>query len=151
MHKGLILLLFGALQMIAQSEINVSGGSISSGNMTIEWNIAHGLQNLYETGSQIIKLGTLQPIFQKTVSQDSLVIYNLVTANNDGKNDFFLIEGIQRLKSHNLMIYNRLGNIVFQTNDYKNNWNGDQLETGTYFYVFKYNNSELKNSIFLTR
>lgn len=151
MHKGLILLLFGALQMIAQSEINVSGGSISSGNMTIEWNIAHGLQNLYETGSQIIKLGTLQPIFQKTASQDSLVIYNLVTANNDGKNDFFLIEGIQRLKSHNLMIYNRLGNIVFQTNDYKNNWNGDQLETGTYFYVFKYNNSELKNSIFLTR
>lgn len=151
MHKGLILLLFGALQMIAQSEINVSGGSISSGNMTIEWNIAHGLQNLYETGSQIIKLGTLQPIFQKTVSQDSLVIYNLVTANNDGKNDFFLIEGLQRLKSHNLMIYNRLGNIVFHTNDYKNNWNGDQLETGTYFYVFKYNNSELKNSIFLTR
>lgn len=137
--------------MRAQSEINASGGSASGNLIVIDWNITSGLQELYASGSEFIKLGTLQPFLQEKTTSDSLTIYNFVTANKDGKNDFFLIEGIQDSKPQELTIFNRLGNIVFHTTDYKNNWDGTDLEVGSYFYVFKYDSREFKNSIFLSR
>jgi gliding motility-associated-like protein len=63
--------------------------------------------------------------------------------NNDGINDLFIIEntnGQQIL----LEVYNRWGNRIYRSKDYKNNWDGlttegihlgDQVPVGTYYYV----------------
>ncbi len=63
-----------------------------------------------------------------------LIIPNVFTPNGDGHNDFFEIKNNENWKIQ-LSVYNRWGIRVFESNDYKNNWNGDQLSTGTYFYV----------------
>jgi gliding motility-associated-like protein len=102
--------------------------------------------------SENIKLGVIQP--QKLIKNppaDTLKIFNFVTANGDSKNDFFTIEGLQKIQDYELTIFNRLGNIILNTRQYENDWNGQDLETGTYFYLFKYNNQELKNVIFLSK
>ncbi len=66
-------------------------------------------------------------------------IYNGFSPNGDDVNDVFRIDGIENLTDHNLCIYNRWGNQVLQTNDYKNDWRGTfegkDLPDGTYFYV----------------
>ena len=67
-----------------------------------------------------------------------LEIPNVFTPNGDGFNDFFVIEGIENCELTKLIISNRGGSVVFQSNAYHNNWDGGNLEAGTYYYQFYY-------------
>ncbi|MDF0707753.1 gliding motility-associated C-terminal domain-containing protein [Flagellimonas okinawensis] len=80
------------------------------------------------------------------VEPSCLVVYNEFSPNGDGVNDFFKIDCISRYPGNTLQIYNRWGNIVYQTKSYNNDWDGtpngramvqpeDQLPVGTYYYV----------------
>ncbi|MEL4309192.1 gliding motility-associated C-terminal domain-containing protein, partial [Joostella sp. CR20] len=82
-----------------------------------------------------------------TVSDDDcLTIYNQITPNNDGRNDFFKVTCIEDYTNNVLRIYNRWGIEVYHANNYQNDWDGtsngratinksDKLPTGTYYYV----------------
>ncbi|QHS60205.1 T9SS type B sorting domain-containing protein [Chitinophaga agri] len=77
----------------------------------------------------------IQPV---TISPD-LFIPNVVTANGDGKNDYFFIRGIEQYPGSELEIYNRWGSQVYRTVNYSNNWSGAGLSGGIYYYVLKIN------------
>ena len=66
--------------------------------------------------------------------------------NDDGVNDFFVINGILAYPEASMTIFNRWGNKVYETtNGYANDWDGNnqfgmttssrELPVGTYFYV----------------
>lgn len=69
-------------------------------------------------------------------------IFNAVSHNNDGRNDFFKIANIDLLEPENsVTIYNRWGSKVFEVENYNEqnafrglNQNGNELPSGTYFY-----------------
>lgn len=73
-----------------------------------------------------------------------LKIYNGISPNGDGKNDFFKIEGLQNTNNQ-LSVFNRWGNLVYRTKAYGTQGNvfrgeankGTQglLPAGTYFYM----------------
>lgn len=76
---------------------------------------------------------------------ECLMARNVITPNNDGKNDFFVINCVMddRYKNHNLHIFNRWGQSVYSTSNYVNEWqgqsqNGTELSEGAYFYVFEW-------------
>ncbi|MCU0429019.1 MAG: gliding motility-associated C-terminal domain-containing protein [Cytophagaceae bacterium] len=58
---------------------------------------------------------------------------NLITPNQDKKNDVYEIKGIT--KNWKLEIYNRWGDRVYQNNSYDNTWDGTSLSDGIYFYL----------------
>jgi gliding motility-associated-like protein len=60
-------------------------------------------------------------------------IPNVITPNQDSKNDYFVIENIQNRK-WSLTIYNRWGKLVYSNEHYDNSWNGDNLPEGIYYY-----------------
>lgn len=70
---------------------------------------------------------------------------NVVTFNGDGVNDFFKPIKNKFIKDIDLKIYNRWGNLIFETTDPKIMWDGKvnlskQLcSEGTYFYVCQVN------------
>lgn len=67
-----------------------------------------------------------------------IIVYNIITPNNDGKNDVFFIENIETHSKNIVQIFNRWGNKVFDKSDYNNTSNvfkGEDLPDGTYFYV----------------
>jgi len=64
---------------------------------------------------------------------DNLFIPNIITPNNDGKNDQFVIEGIAN-KGWGITIYNRWGTQIYQTNNYRNKWGGEGFPAGLYYY-----------------
>ncbi|MEZ2441110.1 gliding motility-associated C-terminal domain-containing protein [Chitinophaga sp. RCC_12] len=74
-----------------------------------------------------------------TVTGDDILVPNVITPNGDGKNDKFIITGILRYPNSSLFIYNRWGNMVYQSKNYQNEWTGDSLNEGTYYYVLKLN------------
>lgn len=61
-----------------------------------------------------------------------LFIPNLMTPNNDGKNDQFEILGLPG--GSTLNVFNRWGNVVYQSNDYDNLWTGNSISDGVYYY-----------------
>lgn len=62
-----------------------------------------------------------------------VVIPNVFSPNGDGHNDLFVIDGIE-YTSNTVRIYNRWGQLVFESSNYRNQWNGGDLPDGTYFY-----------------
>ncbi|WP_199141621.1 gliding motility-associated C-terminal domain-containing protein [Pedobacter sp. ASV12] len=71
------------------------------------------------------------------VSGTTLQIPNLFTPNGDGINDVFEIRGLDLFAQNDLVIVNRWGNEVFRANSYQNNWTGEGLNEGTYYYVLR--------------
>lgn len=72
--------------------------------------------------------------------------------NEDGKNDFFVIHGIEVFPDNEIFVYNRWGNLVYSEVGYNNNWNGynnngEKLPDATYFVIL---NIKGENSFSLT-
>jgi gliding motility-associated-like protein len=72
-----------------------------------------------------------------------------LSPNNDGENDVWIIEGIENFPSAQIYLYNRVGEIVFQSlNGYQNDWYGDYKSTGNslpsapYFYTIDLDNNQ---------
>jgi gliding motility-associated-like protein len=67
---------------------------------------------------------------------------NAFTPNGDGINDKWLITNGNCLISASVEVFNRYGSSVYQSNDYKNDWQGtykgENLPDGTYYYIIKY-------------
>ena len=83
--------------------------------------------------------GCYSQVVWVTVRCSELLIYNGFSPNGDGVNDYFVIEGLQKYPDHSLQIFNRWGNLVFKTGDYRSDWGGtwgqNDLPDGTYFYL----------------
>lgn len=62
-----------------------------------------------------------------------LDIPNVITPNGDGTNDAWVVRGIEHFQ-HRLRIYNRWGQVLLETSNYRNDWRGGGSPDGTYFY-----------------
>jgi gliding motility-associated-like protein len=98
------------------------------------------------------------PIASDTVyiAVNDLIIPTLITPNNDGKNDLFIIKGIETLGKTSLTIFNRWGARVFENKVYDNKWNGvndneDPLPDDTYFFVLKPEKSKAVSGYIVVR
>lgn len=60
-------------------------------------------------------------------------VYNLITPNGDGKNDFFEVKDLQK-NTYALKIYNSWGALVYSNDNYNNVWDAEPLEDGVYYY-----------------
>lgn len=79
-------------------------------------------------------------------------IPNVFTPNKDGLNDYFSIDnGYAKscIEDFSVVIFNRWGDKVFESEDFSFQWSGDQLPTGVYFYVIKFGKREKAGSILL--
>ncbi|GEO03157.1 hypothetical protein AAE02nite_08210 [Adhaeribacter aerolatus] len=63
----------------------------------------------------------------------NLEVPNVFTPNRDGRNDYFVIRNMAA--NTKLQIFNRWGALVYQNDNYQNNWDGRSLTRGTYFYL----------------
>ncbi|MGB1217347.1 MAG: gliding motility-associated C-terminal domain-containing protein, partial [Saprospiraceae bacterium] len=73
------------------------------------------------------------------IACEDIKIFNAVSANGDGINDFFVIQGIESYPEATVCIFNRWGNMVYEkdgnyANDWNGKWKGEDLSDGTYFY-----------------
>ncbi|MES2566145.1 MAG: gliding motility-associated C-terminal domain-containing protein [Bacteroidota bacterium] len=78
----------------------------------------------------------------------NLFIPEVFTPDGDGKNDFFVIKGIEG-RTVKLTVFNRWGNTVYNNDAYDNTWNGtpnvsgliignNKLPQGTYYYIVEF-------------
>lgn len=72
-----------------------------------------------------------------------LKMYNVITPGGDNKNDALIVD-VENYDLYDLKIFNRWGEMIFQSSDPMVNWDGtylnqgELLPEGEYFYVLKY-------------
>ncbi|WP_413514160.1 gliding motility-associated C-terminal domain-containing protein [Myroides odoratus] len=107
---------------------------------------------------------TLATVKKDWVLDGDVVIYNLVTPDGDGKNDYFIIDNIKNYPNNKVEIFNRWGARVYETQGYDPLGDGSsnvfkgysegkvtvdkgsKLPSGTYYYVVTYEYKDDKGS-----
>jgi gliding motility-associated-like protein len=114
--------------------------------------------------------------FQHCAQTSVLVLVNDIpffipdafSPNGDGLNDQFEIDGVAKYSSISIEIFNRWGNVVYQSNNYgKGNgkdgfWDGNStsglligsgpVPSGTYYYIIKLNgHDKMSGAVYLER
>lgn len=68
-----------------------------------------------------------------------------------GANDMFVIQNLEYYPNSSLSIFNRWGEVVYESSDYQNNWDGKHkgnnkiVPSGTYFYILTLNDGTTHN------
>ena len=94
-----------------------------------------------DTGSvRILVKEKIKPPVKDTIAE----IPNAITPNGDGKNDFFVIDDLDKFPKNELTVFNRWGDILYRSKPYNSDWNGTNqngqaLPEGTYYYVLRLN------------
>jgi gliding motility-associated-like protein len=83
------------------------------------------------------------------VIDDILTFPNIITPNSDGFNDVFKILNVEKFPESKLTVFNRWGKVVYESTPYRNDWDGEDVAEGTYYFVFLYgkDGKEYKGSL----
>ena len=84
----------------------------------------------------------------KDLASTDLVFPNVFSPNNDGNNDTWVVKNLNKYADNDLTIINRWGNEVYKTKSYQNNWNGNGLSEGTYYYIVRATMCDGKDKVF---
>ncbi|MDB9883436.1 PKD domain-containing protein, partial [Bacteroidia bacterium] len=91
----------------------------------------------------------------QTISVFPDLIYyipNAITPNGDGLNDVFNVVGLGYADMYNLKIYNRWGELLFESNKISEGWDGrfmgDIVQNGVYIYLVTFRDIGSKKRIF---
>ena len=123
---------------------------IDYNNQWIKWNGLPLTDTVYCMGSDTLEVGSYNI---KVVTQNNgytsesnyvtciqpepptITIPNVFSPNGDGVNDYFVIRNLQLYDFRPLVIYNRWGNVVYQSDQYNNDWDGRGVPDGVYYGV----------------
>lgn len=71
-------------------------------------------------------------IYITVKDSERFMIPNLITPNGDGLNDTWRLEFLSEYPDHRIMVFDRNGNVVFEADNYQNDWDGTGYNKGGY-------------------
>lgn len=153
-------------------ETNLEADDLKTGE-TGHWSIISGSGDFEDTGknnSHVSNLVIGVNTFIWTISNNvcepatdtvnirvsDLIIPSLITPNLDGKNDFFVINGLESLGRTQFIVFNRWGAQVYNVDEYKNDWdgkdeNGYPLSNDTYYFILVPENTKMINGFIVIK
>lgn len=131
---------------------NITGGTSP---YSIEWNTGSTAATLSDitTGEYTISVTDQKGcIVQDNVfvtEKCNPIVFNTISPNGDGINDFWVIPDIESFPDNEVRIYNRWGEVVFEADGYLNTWSGSAssgkpLPAAAYYYVVRLNDANNK-------
>jgi gliding motility-associated-like protein len=148
------------ITIIATASTVIGGSPTGPSGSTFIWNPIPGLDNA--TAANPVATPSVTTTYTVTVTTSqgctdtdeiivtvipSIVIPDGISPNADGDNDEWIIDGIELFPNCNVEVYNRWGELLFQSAGYKEHWkgtyNGKDLPVGTYYYII-----DLKDPLF---
>lgn len=126
------------------------GKPIAKDNCTIV-NVVNDAPEKFRVGRTVVtwtvtdQSGMVDTCQQVVTIKEFPTIPQLVSPNGDGINDTFVIEGLKAFPQSQLLIFTRSGQLVYQSDDYKDDWDGRYgastfshnklVAPGVYYYV----------------
>lgn len=77
--------------------------------------------------------------------QEACEIYvpNVFSPNGDNANESFVVKNLEKFPNSELLVYNRWGSKVFESSNYQNDWNGNGVAEGVYYYVLNVSDGKM--------
>ncbi|MFD2513158.1 ice-binding family protein [Pontibacter locisalis] len=111
----------------------VSGQGTASITVRADNSSAFGEVSVVANSGTCASPVTSLPI-DRSVLDGGLEFPKAFSPNGDGKNDTWVIANITKYPNNRVIIFNRWGSEVYKKDNYQNDWNGNKLEQGTYYY-----------------
>jgi gliding motility-associated-like protein len=131
---------------ITPPTVNYEVAEICQGENFVFGNLTLNTSGIYTDTVQTASGCDSLNILELSVVDCEFQISNILTPNDDGQNDTWKVSDVSKIAGCDVNIYNRWGELVFETNDYNNQWagtrNNEQLPDGVYFYSIKCSNSD---------
>lgn len=122
---------------------------IGTGNQ-IEWKINES--SLLVVENQWGARDTLSLTIHDSLFCLDVQVFELITPNQDGINDYFTIRGLEKFTSNKVSVYNEWGNTIFaQTNYINGTWDGGKLPDGDYYYIVNLGDKQLNGRLRIQR
>ncbi len=80
--------------------------------------------------------------FTQIVIPTEIEIPNVFSPNGDNQNDALVFPGVEYYPNTSLRVFNRWGQAIYESTNYKNNWRAPDVAEGTYFFVLKLANGK---------
>jgi gliding motility-associated-like protein len=107
------------------------------------------------TGSLTVAGSDLPVQVQMELSSVTIEASEVLTPNGDGYNETWIVNNIQAVKDYKLYILNNIGEVIYESENYDNTWNGTYNDTpldgGTYYYIFQKDSSVVNGFITIVR
>jgi gliding motility-associated-like protein len=134
-------LISGSGTFATPNNYSTAVANVDTGINVYQWRVVNGT---------CIDTITLTVIHDGIDTCGNLVANELMTPNNDNRNEELTFAGIAQYPQNKLVIFNRWGSEVFSQSNYQNQWrgrteigtSGDELPDGTYYYVLTVPNKE---------
>ncbi len=133
----------GAIQLSVEYGTEPYNYTWSTGEATdyLE-NVKVGIYNVTVTDANNCETSNVVEV--TSVKESCLHVYNTLTPNGDGKNDTWIIDGIENFSNVDVKVFNQWGNLVWEHTGYYENWdgtkNGKLLPAATYYYILDLGN-----------
>lgn len=75
--------------------------------------------------------------YTQLVIPTEIVVPNVFSPNGDNQNDALEFTGVEYYPGSSLKVFNRWGQMIYQSSSYQNNWRAPGVPEGTYFFVLK--------------
>ncbi|MFM7310642.1 MAG: gliding motility-associated C-terminal domain-containing protein, partial [Flavobacteriales bacterium] len=87
------------------------------------------------TGTVTNLCGAAQASWNIQSNACELTVPNIFTPNGSSENESFYIKGLENYTKANLQIFDRWGKLVYESENYKNDWRAQEMSEGTYYYI----------------
>lgn len=139
----LLLLVFCGGRIQAQRlpyVLNSASGYGKINNQLYDFSIGEmAIVQTFQSANTTLSQGFLQPFLIIQTTAGVAIVNNIITPNGDGKNDFFVVKGLEKYPNNKLTIFDRGGRMIYTATNYQNNWdgyfNGKPLMEDTYYYM----------------
>jgi trimeric autotransporter adhesin len=141
-ERGIWKIISGTGKFLDSTYARTTVSSLSIGPNEFLWTVTNGF---------------CPPSYDTTlVEVNNFVIPTLITPNMDGRNDYFVIRGLETVGKTELVIFDRRGVQLYKNMNYDNSWNGvdynkNPLPDDTYFYVLKSENGKSYSGYIIIR
>ncbi len=90
----------------------------------------------YVTVEMIGGCSTTDSIYIDIEHCNSCGFANVFSPNGDGINDYFVIENLEYFPNSRLEVFDRWGKLIYESDNYENNWGGGNQHESTYYFIF---------------
>jgi gliding motility-associated-like protein len=131
-------------QSCEQNVIAVAGDFYTAGVNELSWTLGEISIETFSGGGHILTQGFQQADLTEKVPAEPVILAmpTALSPNGDGKNDFFVVRGLEVYPDNKIEIFNRWGDLVYSKEGYTKEWhgqnqNGNNLPEATYFVILK--------------